>query len=249
MGRMDRLYLTSISDQMSLHISFIPSTSRQSHLQPFPIQGTTTVAIMLPLSLFLFLFSDLILVRSSFSATSISNPVGHPRLSWAIKPPIRSPSPRPLSGFEQHKTTSQNATMTSFANASHPQTSSAAPTQTTGASQRGAGDPCGPRGEQTDFESTLNTCGQINTTYTDAPSRYGVQCLNANPSLNQSINTLACSSNINHLCRAITDATVVASQWNWSSGVCIHFLLFLLLLAYRQPRKHNEKRRLTRMPT
>lgn len=124
-------------------------------------------------------------------------------------------------GFQRHTpspTTSQSATITSSTNASQIQTSSAAPAMSTAASHGGAGDPCGPQGNQTDFESTINTCGQINTTYTDAPSIYGVQCLNANPSSNQSINTAYCASNIANLCGTINDAKATVSQWNWSSG-------------------------------
>lgn len=115
---------------------------------------------------------------------------------------------------------------------------------------RGAGDPCGPGSEngdfqstQTDFESTLNTCGKINTTFTDAPSIYGVQCLNANPSWNQAINLTSCTSNIYDLCRTITEGLAPASQWSWSSGVCIYIFssIFLRHPGSLPPKRHETK--------
>lgn len=114
-----------------------------------------------------------------------------------------------------------SATITSSTNAPHIQTSPATPAASTAASQRGAGDPCGPKSNQTDFESTLNTCYKINTTYTHAPSIYGVQCLNTNPSWNQSINLTSCATNIDNICSRFIASSVSVSQWNWSSGVCI----------------------------
>ena len=89
----------------------------------------------------------------------------------------------------------------------------------TAVSKHETGDPCGPQGSQTDLESTLYTCGQINTTYTHAPSRYGVQCLSANPNWKQSINITSCATNIENLCDAMVAGRLVESQWNWSSGV------------------------------
>ena len=100
-------------------------------------------------------------------------------------------------------------------------------------SNRGAGDPCGPRSTQTDFqntqtdiESTINTCGAINTTFTHAPSIYGVQCLHANPSWNQTVNVASCFSNLVGICQTITQGLAPRSQWSWSSGVCIYIYIF-----------------------
>lgn len=174
---------------------------------------------------------------SSFSSSSVSVNA-YPYVKPSYNPDFK-PAPDP--SYHIHRlhrvitsasiTVSANpsASITVSANASRNQNSSSAPATSTAASQRGAGDPCGP-GNQTDFESTLNTCGSINTTYTQSPSTYGVQCLNANPSLNQSINTTACASNIDNICLTMISTRATVSQWNWSSGVCLHSLLFLLLL-------------------
>ncbi|KAF6231228.1 hypothetical protein HO173_010560 [Letharia columbiana] len=161
-----------------------------------------------PLSLLL--ISILTLINSTFSATILPASLDHNVYSH-FKPQGEAPP------YVPPQTNSRSASLTS-SRISHIQTSSAAPARSTTVSHRGAGDPCGPQGNQTDFESTLNTCGQINTTYTDAPSIYGVQCLNTNPSWNQSINTTSCASNINDICAAIVSSQVTASQWTWSSG-------------------------------
>ena len=182
--------------------------------------------MLLPLSLFLVF--TLTLLKCAFStATEQPNPVNRFHHSYARSRPHGNPSETPPA-YYQGQTTSQIATVTSFANPSHLQTSAAARAQFTAAFHRGAGDPCGPQGHQTDFESTLNTCGQINTTYTHAPSRYGVQCLNSNPSWSQSINITSCASNMDNICSSIAKGTTIVSQWNWSSGVCIKFNLLLL---------------------
>ena len=117
--------------------------------------------------------------------------------------------------------------------------------------QRGAGDPCGPgtnngndyQSTQTDFESTLNTCGEINTTFTHAPSIYGVQCLNANPSWKQSINLTSCTSNIDDLCDTIALGRAPESQWSWSSGVCLYIFssIFLRHPGSLPPKRHETK--------
>ena len=135
---------------------------------------------------------------------------------------------KPSFSFTYHRTT-----MTSSTNALHIQTSSAAPAPatSTAASQPGGGDPCVPASNQ-DFESTLNTCYKINTTDTDAPSVYGVQCLNVNPSWNQSINLTSCVTNIVNICGRFIASTVTVSQWNWSSGVCMMIFFFFFFFFF-----------------
>lgn len=196
----------------------------------------------------LFLVSVLTLVGSSFAAVPENDVVAVEHfLSTYIVPThtisIAQQSPSGTSPAVPHEpqTTSQSAAVIS--NTPHLKTSSpAAPAQsTTAVVHRGAGDPCGPKGRQTDVESTLNTCGRINTTYTHTPSRYGVQCLNANPSWHQSINVTSCASNLNNICESIIEDTTSVSQWNWSSGVWdfsdFSLLFPVLLLTRYQPRQ------------
>ena len=161
--------------------------------------------------------------------------------------------PHPVSkhypyGKRSPRQTSSSAGPTSMASNTGLRTTASptAPPQSTSAaaaaSHRGSGDPCGPTGNQTDFESTLNTCGAINTTFMDAPSEYGVQCRNAYPSLHQRINVSSCASNIENMCNLLARGQAKVSEWNWSSGVRIRFsfpplflVLFLLLLCGTLP--------------
>lgn len=165
----------------------------------------------------LLLISFLTFIKPSFSATVEPASVKHVYPSQINPQKDSSPYMPPLAKPRKPTTTSNHV--------SHIQASSAHPARSTVASHRGAGDPCGPVGNQTEFESTLNTCGQINSTYTHAPSIYGVQCLKANPTFNQTINTTSCASNIDDICEKISSSRATVSGWNWSSGVCQHFLL------------------------
>lgn len=192
---------------------------------------TRLSATMFPLSVLL--FSVVPLIKFSSSVTTINPyPPGIPHHR-----PSGDPEPPP-----PYEHTSYSASITASTNAPRTHTLSTAPTSSTAASQRGAGDPCGPS-NQTNFESTLNTCGQINTTYPQGPSTYGVQCLYANPSWHQVINTTSCASNIDDICLTMSSTKAIVSQWNWSSGVCIHslFLLLPLLLLLAPPIYHKEQ--------
>ena len=158
----------------------------------------------------------------------------HPNYDWNPRTTSPSASPASMANTTGHRTTASSTAT--------PQSTSAA----AAAPHRGSGDPCGPTGDQTDFESTLNTCGAINTTYTDAPSEYGVQCLNAYPSLHQSINVSSCASNIEYMCVLLADGKAKVSQWNWSSGVRIPFffsspllVLVLVLVSSLQPCRYG----------
>lgn len=215
---MDRLYLRPISYRITYVYKPHPHRISPTYHVVFKyIHFTTTTRSAMIFSPSI-LISFLTLIKSSFSDTvgvKESLPVkGTPYSSINFQE--EAPPPPPHSYHPQ--ITRQSASRTSTANASHIQTSSAAPAKSTAASLRGAGDPCGPQGNQTDFESTLNTCGQINTTYTHAPSIYGVQCLNVNPSWNQSIRTTSCVSNIDEMCDLISESKANVSQWTWSSG-------------------------------
>lgn len=130
--------------------------------------------MILPLPLFL--VSVLTLVGSSFSAVLESDVVAVDHfLSTYIIPTrtisIAQKSPlgtSPAVSYEP-QTTSQSGAVIS--NTPRLKTSPAAPApSTTAVFHRGAGDPCGPKGRQTDVESTLNTCGQINTTTLRPPA-------------------------------------------------------------------------------
>lgn len=173
--------------------------------------------MMFPLSILL--ISVVTLIKFSSSVTTDSYPAAVPYHRPAVPPDPAFP----------YEHTSSSASRTASINASPIQTFSTAPAKSSAASQRGAGDPCGPS-NQTDFESTLNTCGQINTTYPQGPSTYGVQCLYANPSWHQVINITSCEININDICLTMKSTKATVSQWNWSSGVCLHSLLLLVLL-------------------
>ena len=163
----------------------------------------------------LLLISILTLIRSSLSNfTHYIPPDDAPVHDGQIAAP--KPVPIPQSGNSTNSTANQTS-------ANHNSTS-----------HRGAGDRCGPYSDsnyqlnQTDFETTLNTCGDINTTFTHAPSIYGVQCLNANPSWHQSIDVTSCASNAQDLCGTVAYGSVPESQWSWSSGVCIISIFFCL---------------------
>lgn len=233
-------FLNFILVAVAVAVAILPKLP--SPLQPFPVQGKTTITMILPLPLFL--VSVLTLVRSSFSVDAELDVVDHFLSTYIIPTNTisiaqKSPSGSPTVSHGP-QTTSQSAAVIHSANTPRFKTSPAAPVQpTTAVFHRGAGDPCGPKGRQTDVESTINTCGRINTTDTHAPSRYGVQCLNANPSWDQSINVTSCASNLNNICESIIEDTTSVSQWNWSSGVCnvsdFSFFLPVLLFTHYQP--------------
>lgn len=230
------------------------SPSYHTPLQPFPVRPREDRRLTMILPRPLFLVCVLTLVRSSLSAFLGDAVVNHFISTYIVPTHTISIAPKSLEGSSPAvssgpQTTSRSVAVISSANISRLKPSSpAAPAQsTTAVVHRGAGDPCGPRGRQTDVESTLNTCGKINTTYTHAPSTYGVQCLNANPSWNQSINVTSCASNLNNLCESILEDNTNVSQWTWSSGVCDicdfpFFLPFLLPTHHRPPAGMHESR-------
>ncbi|KAM0805689.1 hypothetical protein BDR22DRAFT_884660 [Usnea florida] len=154
----------------------------------------------------LLLVCVLTLIRSS-----VSKPTHHVTPSYVPIPDGQTPDPKPAAIPLNVSSTNTTGNQTSARQNS--------------TSHRGAGDPCGPYSsypnyqmKQTDFETTINTCGKINTTFTHAPSIYGVQCLNANPSWDQAINLTSCASNMDSKCSSIAEGFEPASQWSWSSG-------------------------------
>ena len=185
---------------------------------PFPsisIRDHTTSTMIFPQSLLL--VCVLTLIRSS-----VSKPTHHVSPSYVPTPDGQTPDPKPAPIYLNVSSTNTTGNQTSARQNS--------------TSHRGAGDPCGPYSsypnyqmKQTDFETTINTCGKINTTFTHAPSIYGVQCLNANPSWDQAINLTSCASNMDSKCSSIAEGFEPASQWSWSSGVCIYIFSSILL--------------------
>ena len=203
------------------HVSYLTSSTYfslidYSHIPPLPPSGastiTTTPAMNLPLSLLLFIFT---LTQPSLSVV-VDTPDGDSTSYGATDPYDGVDPPEPAPPDDPTRSSSAPARTTTASTSAAPARSPPA----AAAPLRGKGDPCGPT-YQTDFESTLNTCGQVNTTYTHAPSLFGVQCLHANPSWKQHVNVSSCILNIDNLCGAVIGGLVKASQWYWSSGVCI----------------------------
>lgn len=164
---MGRLCLRSISYQISpyklrphRHLSNL-----QTRLSDISNKRTSTTSAMI-FSL-AFLFVSVLTLPYAYTHSTIqsaaitsSKHTSHTRSSATSVPRINYPYSQifpqeELPPYNTPQSISQSATITSSTNASHLQTSSTAPAKSTAASHRGAGDPCGPQGIQTDFESTL----------------------------------------------------------------------------------------------
>ena len=207
------------------------SVTQPAHFHQSQSATTTTSTMIFPQSLFLVCI--LTLIRSS-----VSNHVGP---DYAPVPDGQNSAPEPAAIAQSGSSTDTTDNHIS--------------TRRNPTSHRGAGDPCGPYSTdseypayQTDFETTINTCGPINTTFTHAPSIYGVQCLHANPSWNQWIDITSFPSNVQDLCSKIAGGHAPASQWTWSSGVCTYSLLSLYPIGVPySPRQAPRNKGLTRV--